>query len=85
MSATQKTDNRYLGPYEVVRKNKGGAYLLKELDRTNLTHITVAAFRLLPYITWHHWFMETGWMAEEDDEEDSYELEIGTSSSDSDE
>jgi hypothetical protein len=60
MSTTWKTEDRYLGPYEVVRKNKGGAYLIKELDGTRLSQITVAAFRLLPYISRHHWFMQDG-------------------------
>jgi hypothetical protein len=60
-----KTEDRYLGPYEVHRKNKGGAYILKELDGSMLKGDPVAAFRLLPYITRDHWFMRTGWMGPE--------------------
>jgi transposase InsO family protein len=44
----RKTKPRYLGPYEVVRRTKGGSYVLKELDGT-LSRRGVAAFRLLPY------------------------------------
>jgi len=46
----RKTKPRYLGPYEVVRKTKGGSYILKEMDGTNMRQ-GFAAFRLLPYIT----------------------------------
>ncbi len=45
-----KTDPRYLGPYEVVRRTYGGAYKLQELDGTVISR-SVAAFRLLPYVT----------------------------------
>ncbi|PBK62591.1 hypothetical protein ARMSODRAFT_990448 [Armillaria solidipes] len=45
-----KTDPRYLGPYEVVRRTYGGAYKLRELDGTVISR-SVAAFRLLPYVT----------------------------------
>lgn len=44
-----KTEPRYLGPYEVVRKTKGGSYILKELD--GAVHAQpYAAFRLLQYV-----------------------------------
>jgi hypothetical protein len=44
-----KTEPRYIGPYEVVRKTKGGSYVLKELD--GAVHAqNYAAFRLIPYI-----------------------------------
>jgi hypothetical protein len=46
----RKTKPRYLGPYEVCRRTKGGSYVLKELDGTILRE-GVAAFRLLPYIS----------------------------------
>jgi transposase InsO family protein len=46
----RKTKPRYLGPYEVCRRTKGGSYVLKELDGSIL-HEGVAAFRLLPYIS----------------------------------
>ncbi|KII82638.1 hypothetical protein PLICRDRAFT_81332, partial [Plicaturopsis crispa FD-325 SS-3] len=39
---------RYFGPYEVHRRNRGGAYILKELDGTIIKE-TFAAFRLYPY------------------------------------
>jgi RNase H-like domain found in reverse transcriptase/Integrase zinc binding domain len=44
----RKTKPRYLGPFEVVRRTKGGSYVLKELDGT-ISKRGVAAFRLLPY------------------------------------
>jgi hypothetical protein len=53
----------------VLRKNRGGAYVLQELDGSVLKNGAVAAFRLLPYITRDHWFMRTGWMGPEPDEE----------------
>jgi hypothetical protein len=44
-----KTEPRYLGPYEVVRKTKGGSYILQELD--GAVHATsYAASRLIKYI-----------------------------------
>jgi hypothetical protein len=44
-----KTEPRYLGPYEVVKKTKGGSYILKELD--GAVHAqNYAAFRLIQYI-----------------------------------
>lgn len=81
VSSTHKTDDRYLGPYEVVRKNKGGAYILKELDGTLFSKNPTAAFRLMPYITRSHWFMQTGWMAEEDEECSSDESSTSPDSS----
>ena len=44
----QKTNPRYLGPFEVLRRTQGGSYILKEMDGT-LSRQGVAAFRLLPY------------------------------------
>jgi hypothetical protein len=46
----RKTKPRYLGPYEVCRRTKGGSYVLKELDGSILQQ-GVAAFRLLPYVS----------------------------------
>lgn len=48
VSIKRKTEDRYLGPYEVHRRTKGGSYVLKELDGTFL-RTSFAAFRLLPY------------------------------------
>ena len=45
-----KTDPQYLGPYKVVRRTYGGAYKLRELDGTEMSR-SIAAFRLLPYVT----------------------------------
>ena len=45
----KKTKPRYLGPYEVDRRTKGGSYVLKEMDGAILRQ-GVAAFRLYPYI-----------------------------------
>jgi hypothetical protein len=45
----RKTKPRYIGPYEVDRRTKGGSYVLKEMDGTILRQ-GVAAFRLYPYI-----------------------------------
>ena len=39
----------YLGPLIVISCNKGGAYIICELDGSVLHH-PVAAFRLLPYL-----------------------------------
>ncbi|KII82696.1 hypothetical protein PLICRDRAFT_120425, partial [Plicaturopsis crispa FD-325 SS-3] len=39
---------RYFGPYKVHRRNRGGAYILKELDGTIIKE-KFAAFRLYPY------------------------------------
>ncbi|KAA1478256.1 hypothetical protein DENSPDRAFT_745991, partial [Dentipellis sp. KUC8613] len=44
----RKTKPRYLGPYQVVRRTRNGAYILKELDGT-ISRSTIAAFRLKPY------------------------------------
>lgn len=52
MRLNRKTKPRYLGPYEVCRKTKGGSYVLKELDGSILKE-GVAAFRLLPYVARH--------------------------------
>jgi transposase InsO family protein len=71
VASESKTDDRYLGPYEVQHRNRGGAYILQELDGSVLKNGAVAAFRLLPYIMRDHWFMRTGWMGPDPDEEES--------------
>ncbi|PIL22991.1 hypothetical protein GSI_14298 [Ganoderma sinense ZZ0214-1] len=40
---------RYLGPYLVVSRNRGGAYILSELDGAVFDR-PIAAFRVLPYL-----------------------------------
>jgi hypothetical protein len=81
VSSRRKTDDRYFGPYEVARKNKGGAYILRELDGSLFRNNPTAAFRLLPYITRNHWFMQNNEMEEDEDSEtDSAEEEILESS-----
>ena len=47
-SLNRKMRARYLGPLIVVARNKGGAYVLAELDGSVL-HCPVAAFRIIPY------------------------------------
>jgi hypothetical protein len=47
-SLNRKMRPRYLGPLIVISRNKGGAYILCELDGTLLDR-PIAAFRLLPY------------------------------------
>jgi hypothetical protein len=53
MKMNRKTKPRYLGPYEVIRRTKGGSYVLQELDGTTLRE-GIAAFRLLPYVSRHN-------------------------------
>jgi hypothetical protein len=64
----RKTQPCYLGPFEVGRKTRGGAYKILELDGTPYPLNNVVAFRLLLYISRDHWFMKRGWLG--DDEED---------------
>ena len=45
---SDKTKPRYFGPMVVVRRTKGGSYILGELDGT-LSKLRFAAFRLIPY------------------------------------
>ncbi|GJE97287.1 polyprotein [Phanerochaete sordida] len=46
----EKHHDRYLGPYEVVRRTRNGAYILQELDGT-VAREAFAAFRLIPYVS----------------------------------
>lgn len=48
-SLNRKTKPRYQGPFEVVRRTKGGSYILQELSGV-IMRDAVAAFRLIPYI-----------------------------------
>ena len=49
MSMERKTNDRYMGPYMVIRQTQGGSYILQELNGNQLRH-AVAAFRLIPFI-----------------------------------
>ena len=44
---------RYTGPLVVVSRNRGGAYILCDLDGT-LAHSPFAAFRVVPYFARNH-------------------------------
>jgi hypothetical protein len=46
---TNKTKPRFLRPMVVIRKTKGGSYILGELDGA-LSKLRFAAFRLIPYL-----------------------------------
>jgi hypothetical protein len=46
----RKMRPRYLGPMIIVSCNKGGAYIICDLDGT-LLHAPIAAFRVIPYFT----------------------------------
>lgn len=48
-SLNRKMRARYTGPLVVVSRNRGGAYVLCELDGSVL-HRMVSAFRLIPYL-----------------------------------
>jgi len=68
-SLKRKQFPRYLGPYRVVRKNTGGAYILAEMDGAQRSN-PIAAFRLTPYIKRDHWFMQPYERLIEDDSGD---------------
>ena len=51
VSIEHKVANRYMGPYEVIRRTQGGSYVLAEMSGTPL-RTSVAAFRLIPYVKW---------------------------------
>ena len=40
---------RYFGPMVVISRNRGGAYIICDLDGT-LGHAPIAAFRVVPYL-----------------------------------
>ena len=58
LSHNRKHQPRYLGPYEVDHKASEKSYTLKDLDGTPFRH-RVATFRLLPYISRRHQFMQS--------------------------
>ena len=49
LSHSAKMQPRYLGPLLVVSRNRGGSYILCELDGAVL-HRPIAAFRVIPYL-----------------------------------
>ena len=49
----RKSKPRYLGPYQIVRRTKGGSYVLSELDGA-IWRQGIAAFRIIPYISRQH-------------------------------
>ena len=54
MNVTQfKTKDRYLGPFEIVKRTTRGNYVVKELDGT-IRAAPFAAFRVIPYISRTH-------------------------------
>ena len=57
VSHNRKHQPRYLGPYEIDKKASEKSYALKDLDGTPFRQRT-GTFRLLPYISWRHQFMQ---------------------------
>ena len=83
-SHDRKHKPRYLGPYEVFKRMKGGNYKLKELDGAIL-YYKYAAFRILPYITRNHKFMQEDhdWEDKNDRSETEFQTETDHDNSDS--
>ncbi|KAI0323373.1 hypothetical protein GY45DRAFT_1264682, partial [Cubamyces sp. BRFM 1775] len=62
-SLNRKMRPRYIGPYVVLARNRGGAYIVCELDGAVLDR-PIAAFRLVPYLARTH--VDLNWL--DDDE-----------------
>ena len=56
IGADVRMSPRYMGPFMIGRKNKGGAYVLRELDGTELPG-KAPPRRLLPYVRRQHGFL----------------------------
>jgi hypothetical protein len=50
MELNRKTKPQYLGPMIILRKMRGGAYILSELDGM-VAKMCYATFRLIPYLS----------------------------------
>lgn len=72
---SRKHKPRYLGPVQVVRRTKGGSYVVAELDGA-VWRDAVAAFRVLPYISRSNPHLQE--LQDDSDENDS-ENESGNS------
>ena len=70
-SADRKHKPRYLGPYQVIRRTRGGSYVLSELNGA-ISRQGIAAARLLPYIS-REQIEELNWLDEDEEEEQEQE------------
>lgn len=73
----RKTKPRYLGPMSIVRRTKGGAYVVAELDGSVLK-TKIAAFRVVPYFARYRASIQVSKMDEDEQlNESELELEAG--------
>jgi hypothetical protein len=81
LSHNRKHQPRYLGPYEVDQKASEKSYSLKDLDGTSFLH-RVGIFRLLPYISQCHKFMNNPEDPSDSGTDDSDSQDSGSDDSD---
>ncbi|KAJ8487667.1 hypothetical protein ONZ51_g4028 [Trametes cubensis] len=62
-SLNRKMRPQYLGPYVVLARNRGGAYIIAELDGSVFDR-PIAAFRLVPYLA--HKQIDLAWLDDPD-------------------